>query len=286
MCIQKIVRGFLARKQHRPRYRGIIKIKSLKEKLHPSTHIINQPNGSKDMILEQSNEIKHLISCCVGDIQDDNRISAQTIDKMYTDIMAKIDNHNNMIQTAETPLPLELPQNSRAASPVFEVNGSDALTVASTRILHRCCATCESTTDSTVKKCKFEVVVFDLNSILYEGNNNCFVQTLIGLDADTIVDIVTKTVKAILESQMRNSQQITTTESSPASQSRGLGSPDRETHPQLSLPSSPSSLSSSSSQSSSSSSSWQPSSSSQSSSSSLHITSAANATGNITLQKL
>lgn len=99
LYIQKIVRGFLARKQHQPRYRGIIKIKSLKEKLRRSTDIVNLVKGGKDMILKQANDIEHLINGYVKNIQNDSRIPAKTIDKMYTDIMTKIDNYNNMLQT-------------------------------------------------------------------------------------------------------------------------------------------------------------------------------------------
>lgn len=99
LYIQKIVRGFLARKQHQPRYRGIIKIKSLKEKLRRSTDIVNQLKGGKDMILKHSNDIEHLINGYVKNIQNDNRIPAKTIDFMYTEIMTKIDNYNNMVQT-------------------------------------------------------------------------------------------------------------------------------------------------------------------------------------------
>lgn len=98
LYIQKIVRGFLARKQHQPRYRGIIKIKSLKEKLRRSTEIVNQLRGSKDNIRKQANDVENLISGYVRNIQNDSRIPPKTIDKMYADIMSKIDNYNNMLQ--------------------------------------------------------------------------------------------------------------------------------------------------------------------------------------------
>lgn len=98
LYVQKIVRGFLARKQHQPRYRGIIKIKSLKDKLQRSTDIVNQLRGSKDFILKQSNDIEHLITGYVKNIQNDSRINPKTIDKMYSDIMSKIDNYNNSLQ--------------------------------------------------------------------------------------------------------------------------------------------------------------------------------------------
>lgn len=99
LYIQKIVRGFLARKQHQPRYRGIIKIKSLKEKLHRSTDIVNQLRGGKDLILKKANDIEHLINGYVKNIQNDNRINPKTIDSMYSDILSKIDNYNNALQS-------------------------------------------------------------------------------------------------------------------------------------------------------------------------------------------
>ncbi|XP_031632480.1 myosin heavy chain 95F isoform X3 [Contarinia nasturtii] len=99
LYIQKIVRGFLARKQHQPRYRGIIKIKSLKEKLRRSTDIVNQVKGSKDKILKQANEVEQLIDGYVKSIRNDGRISPKTIDRMYEDIITKIDNYNNLLQS-------------------------------------------------------------------------------------------------------------------------------------------------------------------------------------------
>lgn len=98
LYIQKIVRGFLARKQHQPRYRGIIKIKSLKEKLGRSTEIVNQVKGNRDLILRQASDCEHLINGYVKNIQNDAGISSKTIDKMYTDILTKIDNYNNMLR--------------------------------------------------------------------------------------------------------------------------------------------------------------------------------------------
>lgn len=103
LFIQKIVRGYLARKQHQPRYRGIIKIKSLKEKLRRSTDIrdiVNQGKASKEVaILKQKNDIEHLIDDAVKNIQNDSRINPKTIDKMYNDIIhiiTKIDNNNSL----------------------------------------------------------------------------------------------------------------------------------------------------------------------------------------------
>lgn len=98
LYIQKIVRGFLARKQHQPRYRGIAKIKSVKENLRRSTDIVNQLRGGQELILKQANDIENLINASVRNIQNDAHINPKTIDKIYTDILTKVDNFNNMIK--------------------------------------------------------------------------------------------------------------------------------------------------------------------------------------------
>lgn len=98
LYIQKIVRGFLARKQHQPRYRGIAKIKSVRENLKRSTDIVNQVRGGQELILKQANDIENLINACVRNIQNDARIKPKTIDKIYADILTKVDNFNNMIR--------------------------------------------------------------------------------------------------------------------------------------------------------------------------------------------
>lgn len=100
LYIQKIVRGYLVRKQHQPRYRGIIKIKLLKEKLQQSTDIVNQVKGSEKVaILKQTNDIEHLIDGIVKKIQNDSHINPKTIDKLYTDINTKIDSYNKTLQS-------------------------------------------------------------------------------------------------------------------------------------------------------------------------------------------
>lgn len=96
---QRIIRGYLARKQHQPRYRGIIKIRSLSQQLSKSTEIVGQLKGDKDVILRQANDLEHLIGGYVKNIQNDARISSKTIDSMYSDILTKIDQYNNMLKS-------------------------------------------------------------------------------------------------------------------------------------------------------------------------------------------
>lgn len=58
---QKIVRGFLARKQHRPRFNGIMKINSIKSNLAKTKEIASQLKINKDEILRQVQEMEKLI---------------------------------------------------------------------------------------------------------------------------------------------------------------------------------------------------------------------------------
>lgn len=69
LYVQKVVRGFLARKRHQPRYRGIMNIKLLKANLAKTAEIANQLRGSKDVILRQVAEIEQLIHSSVQKIK-------------------------------------------------------------------------------------------------------------------------------------------------------------------------------------------------------------------------
>ncbi|XP_055307856.1 myosin heavy chain 95F-like [Sitodiplosis mosellana] len=98
MYIQKIVRGFLARKQHQPRYRGIIKMESLKDKLR-STDIVDQVKGIEDGISKQANDVENLINEYVKNIKKNVRIKPKIIDEMYDEIITKINGYSNLLQS-------------------------------------------------------------------------------------------------------------------------------------------------------------------------------------------
>lgn len=61
LMVQKIVRGFLARKQHRPRFQGIMKINSIKSNLAKTKEIASQLKINKDEILRQVQDMERLI---------------------------------------------------------------------------------------------------------------------------------------------------------------------------------------------------------------------------------
>lgn len=100
LIAQKTIRGFLARKRHQPRYRGIAKIKVAKRNLSKSLDIAGDLKaGSRDVILKQMAAVEQLVDNIIQRIKSDTRIDSKTIDKLYADIIAKIDAHNNLLQT-------------------------------------------------------------------------------------------------------------------------------------------------------------------------------------------
>lgn len=99
LLVQKIVRGYLVRKQHQPRYRGITNIKAVKQNLTKSAQIAGELKGSKDIILKQAAAVEQLINNSIQTIRANERIQQKAIDKLYADIIAKIDGHNNLLQS-------------------------------------------------------------------------------------------------------------------------------------------------------------------------------------------
>lgn len=62
---QKYIRGFLARKQHRPRIEGIVKINAIKSNLKQMEPIANQLKNERDMMMKQVNEIEIQIDTAI-----------------------------------------------------------------------------------------------------------------------------------------------------------------------------------------------------------------------------
>lgn len=69
LLVQKTVRGYLCRKQHQPRYRGIMQIRAVSENVRKTADIANQLRSSKELFLRQVAEIEQLISASVQKIK-------------------------------------------------------------------------------------------------------------------------------------------------------------------------------------------------------------------------
>jgi myosin-6 len=66
---QKMIRGYLARRQHRPRYKGIIKINALRRNVKEMETITNQLRGERDSMLKQLRDIDQQIDIAIKKIK-------------------------------------------------------------------------------------------------------------------------------------------------------------------------------------------------------------------------
>jgi myosin VI len=69
LMMQKYVRGYLARKQHQPRYRGIVKINGISANVKKMEEIANELKHEKDPMLKQIREIEEQIRLAVMKIK-------------------------------------------------------------------------------------------------------------------------------------------------------------------------------------------------------------------------
>lgn len=67
--MQKTIRGYLARKQHQPRYRGIIKINGISADVKKMQEIANQLKAEKDTMLKQIKDVQEQIQLAVKKIK-------------------------------------------------------------------------------------------------------------------------------------------------------------------------------------------------------------------------
>lgn len=66
---QKLIRGFLARKQHQPRFRGITKINEIKSNMTQMEQIANQLKNEKDSMLVHIRDIQKAVDMAIQKIK-------------------------------------------------------------------------------------------------------------------------------------------------------------------------------------------------------------------------
>lgn len=65
ILLQKSIRGYIVRKQHKPRYKGISKIKKLQNNLVDMEKVTNQLKSGKDKAQKQNEDLKNaIINAC------------------------------------------------------------------------------------------------------------------------------------------------------------------------------------------------------------------------------
>lgn len=66
---QKTLRGYLARKQHQPRYKGIVKINAIRRNMKQMEEIANQLKGQRDVMLKNMKDIEVQIDAAIKKIK-------------------------------------------------------------------------------------------------------------------------------------------------------------------------------------------------------------------------
>ncbi|XP_066994103.2 myosin heavy chain 95F [Anabrus simplex] len=102
MClvtIQKNVRMHLAKKQHRPRYKGLVKIGNLKEKLKRMEVIVGQLKKDKESSSSELKKLQAEMDAAVKKIKMDDKIKPTVVNELYTQLMNKTNIQMSQLQT-------------------------------------------------------------------------------------------------------------------------------------------------------------------------------------------
>lgn len=67
--VQKTLRGYLARKQHQPRYKGITKINGIRRNMKQMEEIASQLKGERDTMLKHMKDIEVQIDAAIKKIK-------------------------------------------------------------------------------------------------------------------------------------------------------------------------------------------------------------------------
>lgn len=98
MLLQRIVRGYLIRKKHQPRYKGIMKIRQIKANVTRMEEVANQLKSEKESMLKCVYGIQQLIDGSIVKIKENPNITSSQIDGLYNEISKKMDSEMNMLK--------------------------------------------------------------------------------------------------------------------------------------------------------------------------------------------
>lgn len=116
--VQKTLRGYLARKQHQPRFKGIGKINDIRQNMKKMEEITNQLKGERDTMLKQMKDIEAQVDFAIMKIkvmgktrliclnnfknifnlQTNPKIKPAEIDALYDSLIAKMNQHMNSMK--------------------------------------------------------------------------------------------------------------------------------------------------------------------------------------------
>ncbi|XP_025829691.1 myosin heavy chain 95F isoform X2 [Agrilus planipennis] len=98
ITIQKHVRGFLVKRRHQPRIKGLRKIRSLDHNVKELEKINQQLKKNKDLFTNDINKLKTEVVSAIDKIRKDDRIEAKTIDNLYNQLVIKVNKQMNELQ--------------------------------------------------------------------------------------------------------------------------------------------------------------------------------------------
>lgn len=96
--MQKVIRGHLAKKQHAPRYKGVMKIKTLESQIKQLERVANELKKEKEASIKDIQSIHTAMLDSISKIKRDRKIKTQEIDKMYKDLSNKSNNQMLILQ--------------------------------------------------------------------------------------------------------------------------------------------------------------------------------------------
>ena len=97
VLLQKTIRGYLVRKKHQPRYRGIAKIKAVEDNLRKMHAIAEQLKADRDKMQANIRDVQASLTAAVAKIRANPSIGAPAIDQQYADIMRSIDTNTHSL---------------------------------------------------------------------------------------------------------------------------------------------------------------------------------------------
>ncbi|XP_044727037.1 myosin heavy chain 95F isoform X2 [Chrysoperla carnea] len=98
IIIQKTIRGYLVRKKHMPRFKGIQKIKSLKSQVKQMQEVASQIKKDKDIIMSDINKIQSSIEETIMKIKKQDSITGSQVEALYKQLLDLTNNQMNLLQ--------------------------------------------------------------------------------------------------------------------------------------------------------------------------------------------
>ncbi|XP_017783306.1 PREDICTED: myosin heavy chain 95F isoform X2 [Nicrophorus vespilloides] len=98
IVIQKTVKGYLTKKKHSPRIKGITKIKGLDSKLKQLEMICSQLKKDKESSMKDIGALNDEVKSAIDRIKRDDKIGAATIDGLCEQLLEKVNCQMNSLQ--------------------------------------------------------------------------------------------------------------------------------------------------------------------------------------------